>query len=196
MADFSHNTLIFFLRNWWKQVNFGRKNCVGGVRTTTFVEHKKSFNLVYYRPSNDFCIKSYDRIQSQFFDLFSSKSDENKWIFFQKNWGGRFRPTIFEELKKSFNLVYYRPSNDFWIKSFGRTQSQIFDFFSSKYDENKWILAEKIVFAGFGLPHLWSSKSASICYNIGPATIYGSRVMAVFSHSFSILFPPNLMKTS
>ena len=80
MADFSHNILIFFLQNWWKQVNFGLKISVGRFRHASFVELEQSFDLVYYRPNNDFRIKSYGRIQSLIVDFFSSKSDENKWI--------------------------------------------------------------------------------------------------------------------
>ena len=120
---------FFFLQNWWKQVNFGLKN-----------------------------------------------------------WVVAFRPGRFVELEECFDLVYYRPSNDFWIKIYGRIQSQFADFFSSKTDENMWIFASKIGLVGFAPSDLSSFKRASIWYIIGAATISGSKVIAVFSHSSTIFF--------
>uniref|UniRef100_UPI003B980C4D hypothetical protein n=1 Tax=Klebsiella pneumoniae TaxID=573 RepID=UPI003B980C4D len=49
-----------------------------------------------------------------------------------KNWVVGFRPTRFVELEECFDLVYYRPNNDFWIKSYVRVQSQFSDFFPQK----------------------------------------------------------------
>ena len=118
---------IFFLQIWWIQVNFGLKNWVGGFCAVFFVVLEKSFDLVYYSPSNDFGNKSYGRLY-------------NSLIFFLRNWWkhvnfgrknsvGGVRPTTFVELEQSIDLVYNRPSNDFWIKSYSRIQSQFFDFF-------------------------------------------------------------------
>ena len=71
------------------------------------------------------------------FSIFFPPNMMKTSAFWPKNWAGGFHPGIFVEIENNFDLVYYRPINDFWIKSYGRIQSQFFHFFSSKYDENK-----------------------------------------------------------
>jgi len=125
MAVFSHSFSIFFPPNRMKTSEFWPKKLGWQILPRLICGAQKSFDLVYYSPSNDFGNKSCGRLHPQFSDFFPPK--QMKQVNFgRKNSVGRFRHTSFVELEKSFDLVYYRPSNDFWIKSYGRIQSQFF----------------------------------------------------------------------
>ena len=140
MALFSHSSPIFFLKNCRKQVNLGLKNWVVVFPHARFVELEECFDLVYYRPRTISGSK-FMAVFSHSFRFFFLQNWWKQVNFGLKNWVVGFRPARFVELDECFDLVYYRPSNDFWIKSYGRIQSQFYDFFSSKTDENKWISA-------------------------------------------------------
>ena len=54
MADFSHNSLFYFLPKLMKTSEFWPKKFRWWGSPTSFAELGKSFDFVYYSPGNDF----------------------------------------------------------------------------------------------------------------------------------------------